>query len=159
MGIFQKKQEQQIPSYGGETMPEELITPENLSKEILKSVFDAAYMDTSYDDEGDLRVKDGVRCFLLLGETKDRIQLLTMFGFKPETSRQERLEFANELNKRYLVIKAIVGTNDALRFEYDILIGQGITKKALVLTVKRFCGIPQGAIQNLSTELGADIVK
>lgn len=139
-------------------MTEELITPENLSKELLKSVFDAAYMDTSYDDEGDLRVKEGLRCYVLLpSEAKDRIKLLTGFGFKPETSEQQRLEFVNELNKQYIVVKASA-RKDSLQFEYDILMSGGITKKALVLMVKRFCGIPLGAIEDIEKQLGADMV-
>jgi hypothetical protein len=78
------------------TMMDELITPENLSKELLKSVLDAALLDTSYDSEGDLKVKDRVNCFVFPNqERKDRVQLLALFGFKPETTELQRLQCAN----------------------------------------------------------------
>lgn len=35
-------------------MSNDLITPENLSKELLYSIFDAAFMEASWDSEGDL---------------------------------------------------------------------------------------------------------
>ena len=147
----------EITSRGGETMSEDLITPENLSKELLKSVFDAAYMETSYDDDGDLRVKEDVRCWVLLpGEKRDRIHLLTIFGLKPEASRQQRLELANEINKEYVVVRAFINSSDSLSLTYDFLLEGGITKKALVLGVKRFCGIPRLAINELDRD---DIVK
>jgi hypothetical protein len=127
-------------------MTDELITPENLSKELLKSVLDAALMDTSYDDEGDIRVKENIGCWILPStERKDRIKLLALFGFEPGASQLQRLECVNKINNEYIVVKAIVGQKDTLRFEYDILVAGGITKKAFVLAVKRFCSIPRSA--------------
>jgi hypothetical protein len=59
------------------------------------------------------------------------------------------------VNKEYAIVRATVGQNDALRFTYDILVSGGITKKALVLAVKRFCEIPHSAV----ARLGEDIVE
>jgi hypothetical protein len=140
-------------------MQEELITPENLSKELLKSVLDAAFMDTSYDHEGDLRVRERIACWVLLNDAKDRISLLAQFGFKPESSQQQRLELANELNRQFIIIRAFVSANTNLRFQYDLMVSGGITKKAFVLLVKRFCGIPLGAIADVERELGIDAVE
>jgi hypothetical protein len=127
-------------------MTDELITPENLSKELLKSTLDAALMDTSYDNEGDICVKEGIRCWVIPNaKFKDRIKLITIFGFEPGASQAQRLECANKINREYIVVKAYVGTNDSLVFEYDILVAGGITKKAFVLGVKRFCSIPRTA--------------
>ncbi len=42
-------------------MPNELITSDNLSPELLKSVFDAAYMDSTLEDDGELIVQDVTR--------------------------------------------------------------------------------------------------
>ena len=136
-------------------MEEELITPENVSKEFLKAIFDAAFMDASYDSDGDLRVKDQVSCFVFPSERKDRIRLATYFNFKPEASRLQRLECINHINDEYIIVRAIVGDRDSLRFTCDIPIAGGISKKAFILTCKRFCSIPHDAVQ----EFGNDIVK
>jgi hypothetical protein len=135
-------------------MSEELITPDNLTKEYLKSIFDAALMDTSYDDSGNLRVKDGVICLVI--PEKDRIKLLAIFGFKPGTSELLRLQTVNRINNNYIIVKAYTGNdNNALVFDCDIQIAGGITQKALVLAVKRFCSIPLAAVAGCAKDVVA----
>jgi len=137
-------------------MTDELITPENLSKEMLKSVLDSAFMETSYDSDGDLKVRDRVNCFVLPNEErKDRVQLLALFGFKPEATELQRLQGVNRINAEYIIVRAVVGKNDLLRFTWDIPIAGGITKKAFVLAVKRFCAIPHEAIADCANEIVA----
>jgi hypothetical protein len=132
-------------------MSEDLITQENSSKESLKSVLDAAFMETFYDDDGDLKVKEGVNCFVFL--EKDRIQLMAAFGFKPDASELLRLQAVNRINAEYIIVKAIVGKNDSLIFSWDIPIAGGISKKAFVLAVKRFCSIPYNAVADFANDI------
>ena len=136
-------------------MPNDLITPENLSKELLESIYDTAYMETSWDDDGDLRVKDQIHCFVMPSEKKDRIQLLSIFKFNPDVSESQRLKCVNNINREYIIVVAYAGANDTLQFKHDIYVDGGITKKNLVLATKRFLGIPQSAVQ----DHGADIVQ
>ena len=136
-------------------MTDELITPENLSKELLKSILDAAFFDTFLSEEGDIQVKDSIHCWVLPNpEHKDRIRLLAIFGFAPGASQLQRLECVNKINNEYIIVKAVVGQKDTLRFEYDIMVAGGITKKAFVLAVKRFCSIPRSAL----AEHGAGVI-
>lgn len=138
-------------------MSDEMITPENLSKDLLKSVLEAAYMDVSCDQDGDIRVKDKVTCFVFPNEKwRDRITLCAIFGFKPHATPVQRLECANRINSEYAVLRAVVGKNDTLRFTYDILLeGGGISRKAFVLILKRFCSIPHDAVGGC----GADLIE
>jgi hypothetical protein len=76
---------------------------------------------------------------------KDRIKLLALVQFERAASHLQRLACVNRINSEYIVVKAIVGTGDMLRIEYDLLVGGGMTKKAFVLAVKRFCSIPRAA--------------
>lgn len=135
-------------------MTDELITSDNLSKELLKSVFDAAFMETSYDSDGDLKVKDRVNCFVLPNmERKDRVRLVTIFSFKAGTSELQRLQAVNRINDEYIIVRAVVGENDALRFTWDIPIAGGITKKAFVLAFRRFCSIPHDAVVDCASDI------
>lgn len=135
-------------------MTDELITPENLSKEMLKSVLDAAFMETSYDKDGDLKVKDECNCFVFPNEEhKDRVQLFVMFGFKSGTSELQRLQAVNRINTEYIIVRAAISNNDVLRFTWDIPIAGGITKKAFVLAVKRFCSIPHDAVADCAGDV------
>ncbi len=134
-------------------MTEELITPENLSTSLLKEVFDQAFMEAVLDNEGHLKVVDRVKAHIRPRE--DRIYVFAVFGFKPETPPARRLEFVNRVNQEYIIVRATSNDNHLLLFDHDIPVAGGITKKALVLRVKRFCSIPQAAIQ----EFGMDIVE
>ena len=137
-------------------MTDELITTENLSKELLKATLDAAFMDACFDSDGDLKVKEGLNCLIFPNEErKDRVQLMAIFGFKPEASELLRLQAVNRINAKYIIVRAVVAKNDTLRFTWDIPIAGGITKKAFVLAVKRFCSIPHDAITDCATELVA----
>jgi len=131
---------------------DDLITPENVTKELLKSVFDDAFMETSYDDDGDLRVKEDCSCFVMI--RKDRIRLLSVWGFKSSVSEQQKLEFVNRVNSEYIIVRATAGTKNILFFDYDIPLAGGIPKRTLVLTTKRFLSIPRPAVR----EYGGDLV-
>lgn len=135
-------------------MAEEFITHETASREALKAVFDAAYCDTRYDDDGDLRVQESLSCVVVPNADTKVIELSCSFTFTPDSSHLQRLEAVNAMNTRWLIIRACLVGTDTLRFSYDIPLDGGITPKALVLTVKRFSSIPRVAIR----ENAADIV-
>lgn len=135
-------------------MSDELITENNLSKEFLKGVLDAAFMNTSFDSDGDLMVKEDINCWILVNKENARIALLSLWGFKNSTSQLQRLECVNQINKEYVVVRAVVGNNNSFRFEYDIPVRGGISKKAFVLMLKLFCSIPRTAV----VKYGANLV-
>ncbi len=137
-------------------MSDELITPDNLSTKFLKSILDAAMMDTSIDSDGDLSVREGINIWVFPSkEKKDRIRLLSLYGFTPGASRLERMECVNRINSEYIMVRAYVGDRDRLGFDYDIPVAGGISPKAFVLALKRFSTIPPSAIN----EHGKDIVE
>jgi Putative bacterial sensory transduction regulator len=137
-----------------ESMPD-LISPENLSKEYLKSLFDAAFMETSYDWEGDLRVKEGLSCWVFPSE--DRIKLLATFGFKSHATRAQRLEFVNRVNRQYVIVRAAVrDQSDDLSVDHDFSIRGGVAPAMIVQSTKRFLSILLPAVQECDSD---DIVK
>ncbi len=138
-------------------MSDELITPENVSKESLKSLFDAAFMEAGYDKDGDLFVQDRCKCFIFCDEEDQKkrvIRLRTYFRFEAGASDAQRLKCVNEINANYLIVCA-VANDRVLMFKHDIPLDGGITKKAFVLLVKRFCSIPHDAV----SDYGSDIVE
>jgi len=134
-------------------MTNDLVTPENLSVELLNSIFDDAYMETSIDSDGDLHVRDDIGCFVILSKDKDRITLLSQFGFESGATHSQRLECVNNINKEMIIVKAYVGNNDSLRFEYDICLKGGVTKKNIVQATKKFLSIPRAAVINHGEDL------
>lgn len=131
-------------------MQNDLLTPETVSKEALKTALDAAFIDASFDNDGDLWAKDDIRCYIFLNERKDRIRLYSMFGIKEGSNRLDSLQLANEINSQYRVVRAYVDfEKSSLRFDFEILLSGGVTLKNFVLSLKRFCSIPRAAITDL----------
>ncbi len=142
------------PNEGEQEMTPPLITAENVSVELLKQIFEAAFVDYSMTDKGDIRIKD--QCTVLVFPRKEQrlIKLMTVFGFKASTSMLERLECANKINVEYIIVRASV-VDDTLYFEHDLLLDGGLSPKGLVWSVKRFDGIPYPALR----EHGADLLE
>ncbi|GAB4505477.1 MAG: hypothetical protein Fur0043_24730 [Anaerolineales bacterium] len=136
-------------------MPAEFVTAENLSKDLLKSIFDAAYMTTSLDKDGDIVIREQCNCIVIPDKEKRRIWLLVQYAFKPTASEAQKMQCVNRINTDYIMARAI-SINNILRFSYDVILdGDGITPKSLVMLVKRFCSIPLAAVQ----DYGRDIVE
>ena len=128
-------------------MSDDLITEENITKEMLCSIFDAAFLEFRVDDDGDIVIRERCNIFVFPDRDRKRIRLMTQFGFTPVATMSEKLEAANKINLEYLFVRASV-LRDSLRFDYDIALDNGITKKALVLVIKRFGQIPHAAVQD-----------
>jgi hypothetical protein len=129
------------------------ITTANLSKELLKSILDDAVMENSYDKDGDLVVREQGGCFVILSENKDRIRLLAAYVFKPDVPYATRLEAANNINSKYILVRASVDGDGILYLDHDIMLNDGITKRAFATTVKHFCVIPHIAVQQHAANL------
>ena len=120
----------------GLIVPDELITADNVSKELLQSIFDAAFMETSIDGDGDLVVKNDFWTFVLPYKEARYINILTFFDFKPEATMSQRLDCANNINKDFVIARAAVMSNGKLFLSYDFSLDGGLSKKYFVLTVK-----------------------
>ena len=133
-----------------------LVTTDNLTQDLLRSLYDGAFLETSLDDDGDLRVKDRISCWVMPSERKDRIKLLANFGFEKKATEIQRLTLVNAINAEYVVVRAVVAPlNDVLRIDYDILVEGGVTARAIVMGTKRFMAIAIEAIK----EYGGDLVE
>ena len=126
---------------------EEVVHPQNISKDMLQSLFESAYMDTSRDSDGDLRVKDGYSFYVFPHKEGNRILLIAGFGAKPESSIADRLSFVNKVNDDLVVIRAYMRDNSNFAFDYSIPVEGGITKRAIVLATKFFAAVLQDALR------------
>jgi|APIni6443716594_1056825.scaffolds.fasta_scaffold2476973_1 hypothetical protein len=122
-----------------------MITPENISIELLNGVL-AAYMNTSFDEDGDLMVNGDCQVYVTIIPDKSSIRLMTIFRINEESSLDARLAAVNNINNDYMIIKAHCADNNKLIFTYYFMLAGGLTKNALVRGVKLFDSIPRAAI-------------
>ncbi len=135
-------------------MSDDIITAENVSKALIKSVFESAFMDVSLDGDGDVLVKDRCMVLALPEAEKKRIRLLTIYRFVPTASDVQMLTLANTINTTWLFVRATV-VNKRLFIDYDLSLEAGISKKSLVLMLKRFASIGAAAV----VENGKDLIQ
>jgi hypothetical protein len=122
-----------------------MITPANVSVELLKDVL-AAYMDTTFDEDGDLVVKGECQVYVNIMPDKSSVRLMTIFRLRDESSPLARLEAANKINNDYMIIKAHCSDNNKLILTYYFMLAGGLSKNSLVRGVKLFDSIPRAAI-------------
>jgi hypothetical protein len=117
----------------------ELITPDNVSIEMIRDLYEAAFLDATLDEEKkQIRIREEVlaRCFL--SESKERLQLVAYYGIKEDAQRIDRLELVNRINEQYVLIRAGIDDDGDLWFDYTVLLKGGATRKAIVQATRVF---------------------
>ena len=122
-----------------------MITPANVSVELLNDVL-AAYMNTAFDEDGDLMVKGECQVYVNIMPDKSSVRLMTIFRMKDESSPDARLAAVNKINNDFMIIKAHCSDNNKLIITYYFMLAGGLSKNALVRGVKLFDSIPRAAI-------------
>jgi hypothetical protein len=132
-------------------MSADLITPEKVSVELLNDVL-AAYLETAFDEDGDLVVKGECQVYVTITPDKSAIRLMTIFRLKDDSTPEARLAAVNKINNDY-IIKAHCTDNNKLVFTYYFMLAGGLTKKALVRGAKLFDSIPRAAIYEYARDI------
>ena len=119
-------------------MPEDLITPENLSKDLLQELFQQAYLDVSRDEDGDLVVRDEYRCFVFPDADKRYIHFMSLFRGGAEATLEAKLAYVNRVNDEVVIVRACVTDAGGICFDYYVPVHGGITRAAVALMLRRF---------------------
>jgi len=127
-------------------MSDELMHPEELSSDSLKELFDEAYMETSVDTEGVVLVKDKYSCFLRPDADSKMIAVYAVFGVNDGAQPVAKLEYVNRVNDEVKLIRASVMSDGRFFFDYYIPVDGGITKRAIVLALRRFFSCIEAAM-------------
>ena len=119
-------------------MSDEFIYPEGISIDALKTLFQEAYMDVSVDTDGDLVVKDNYRCYLRPDPDGRLISIYAIFGSNTEALQPDKLAYINLVNDQVKLIRASVSANGKFFFDYYLSVEGGISKRSIVMAVRRF---------------------
>lgn len=120
-------------------MSAELVTPDNVTIELVRDIFEQAYMDAALDeDKKQIRLREEVMARVFLSESKERLQVVAYYGIKDDAQRTDRLELVNRVNENYVLIRAGIDDDGDLWFDYCVLLKGGATRKAIVQAVRVF---------------------
>ena len=124
---------------------QELITHENVSRDLLRAYFDQAFFNTALDDKGVLFVRDKFKVYIDISKTNTSITFSVCFRLKEDCSEEDKLDLTNIINSDLLQVKAIL-SGDLLTVEYDLWIEGGITVKNMMLAYRHFVSQTTAAI-------------
>lgn len=117
----------------------DLITPDSVTIEEIRDVYEQAYLDAVLDDEKrQIRLREEVLARVFLSESKERLQLVAYYGIKEDAQRADRLELVNRINENYVLIRAGIDDDGDLWFDYCVLLKGGVTRKAIVQATRVF---------------------
>lgn len=126
----------------------DVIDRDNLSREHLLAILDSAMLDTSLHGERSILVIEGsVNCLVAVPEGRsDYLTFSACWTLKPDVPRETVLERINDLNNGYVAVRAtLVGSSDLL-LELQLLLPAAISRKYLVLALRRFATISREAV-------------
>ncbi len=125
--------------------PTDIVTPEKVSVSMLKAAFDSAFMETSVDEHGQLRVQADVWFYVWPSDRGDHIRLLAPCGLKEGADKDAAASFAKRINGEFIMIRAL-NHEGGLDLEYYVMVEGGVTLKNIVLTARRFARICRAAL-------------
>jgi hypothetical protein len=115
-----------------------MILPEAINSDVLKKLFEDAYMETSVDTDGDVIVKDNYRCYLRPDQDGRLISVYAIFGCQPNASQADKLAYINRVNDQVKMVRASVSSNGKFFFDYYISVEGGVSRRSIVMSVRRF---------------------
>jgi hypothetical protein len=125
----------------------EMILPETATKDLLKSLLEAAYLDVSLDDDGDVQVMDTFRFWVIPSTNGKWIRLFAQFKGNPAAALGAKLEYVNAVNRDLHLIRAYLRDNGGYTFDQYVVVEGGISRRALVFAVRGFRELLQSALK------------
>jgi hypothetical protein len=134
---------------------DELVTPENVSVESLRVLFDAAMYDVAADGEQELRVRSGYTLWVNLSQSKRNIRFTGVFSFRDTTEVPARLALANDINDNLIMLRAAVSGDKRTRLWLDqyVWLDGGVSRKNIVLSFRQFEALIDAALKRDTTGL------
>lgn len=71
---------------------------------------------------------------------------MTSFGSAPNASLPDKFAFTNKVNDDLVVARAYVTDKGSVAFDYHIPVEGGITKRNIVLSIKRYLSVLEVAV-------------
>ncbi len=127
-------------------MPDELIQPASVNKDMLLQLFQDAYMDASLDDDGDIKVKEDYAMYVYPADDGRTVRLVIYFRAAEGAAPEAKLAYVNRVNDTVLMVRATLLEHGSYAFDYYISVQGGITKQAIVFAAKRFLTTVRSAL-------------
>lgn len=88
-------------------MNEYVLSPEEVSPQAIKAIFDDAYITATLTSDDKVCVnEEGIKIFISVEEDKQLLTYFLLFGWRSGTPLQDQLELTNALNQNVVFLRA-----------------------------------------------------
>jgi hypothetical protein len=117
----------------------QLISNTNISKDLIKSIFEGAYSDIKINEKGDMIVNDSWPIYIDLDDQKRYVTFSVYWQVNDTATDEKKLELLNTLSSGILCISSHFDeTGKTIAIKYDLWVEGGITYKNLIAAEKIF---------------------
>jgi hypothetical protein len=124
----------------------EVVQADAVTKDLLKALLDAAYMNVSIDEDGDVMVKDTFRFWVIPAENGRWVRMFAQFKGNPEATMGAKLEYVNTVNRDLHVVRAYLRDNGGFTFDQYIPVEGGVSRRSIVFAVRGFDSLLKSAL-------------
>ena len=109
------------------------ITIENLQE-----LLSASYVTNEIDTEGRIlaTTDSGLKVFITLNDANKLIKFALGFRIKEDASEEQKLQLANRINDKIVLVRYAVSTPEVLVADYFLPYGQGIIPMQIINSLK-----------------------
>ena len=125
----------------------EVVLPEAVSKEMLRALLDAAYMNVSLDSDGDVTVQDTFRFWVVPADSGKWIRIFSQFKGNPDAAMEAKLEYVNAVNRDLHLVRCYLRDTGGFTFDEYVMVEGGTTRRAIVFAVRGFAALLQSALK------------
>ncbi len=118
----------------------EMFTPDTLTIDSLREVFDAAMMDVETDSDGDLVIRDKYRVIVSVHGT-DKVRFLCVFGVKDSADEADGHALCNRINDELIIVRASMHGPTTMLVDWYLPTRGGLGRKTVVLALRQFVEI------------------
>lgn len=116
-----------------------VLTPDNISIDKIKSMFESAYISITNTEDKSITIKDTYTIYVDLSSNKKYITYSTYWPINEGFSIQDKLDLLNTISKDIVVISAYYGsTGKTITIKTTIWLEGGNTEKNIIMTEKIF---------------------
>jgi len=126
-------------------MKDEIVSKDNLSKELLREVFEDAYMEVTYDSDGDLMIKDQYTHYVEVDKDSRFVAYRCNLRGNENATEMDRFKYVGMINREVIAIR-VAETQSGYSFDCYLWVEGGVTKRNIVLTFKRFASLVEYAL-------------
>jgi len=120
----------------------DVIAKDDLTIARIMEIYKGAYIGAEIGADGDIKLElEGLKVFVKVDPTKKILRFYSLFGAKPEATRQQMLELCNRINDGLVLLRASCPAalpHPALWLDHDLDTEAGLTGLEIVDETRRF---------------------